>query len=113
MGYDLILGMDLLRELSIDILPSRNVITWDDAEIPLRPRDISVEEVLNLNPKLDDPTAVKEAVSRIESILDAKYEKTDLKALVHSLTDLTKDQQKGLYLLLKQHESMFDGTLGT
>ena len=71
MGYDLILGIDLWRELSIDILSSRNVITWDDAEILLRPRNISAKEVLNQTPNLDDPTAVKEAVSRIESILDA------------------------------------------
>ena len=65
MGYDLILGMDLLRELSIDILSSRNVITWDDTEIPLRPRNITAEEVFNQTPNLEDPTAVKEAVNRI------------------------------------------------
>ena len=82
MGYDLILGIDLLREISIDILPSRDVITWDDAEIPLRPRDITAKEVFNQSPSLEDPTAVKEAVSRIESILDAKYEKADLKNIV-------------------------------
>ena len=53
MGYYLILGMDLLRESSIDILPSRDVITWDDAEIPLRSRNITAKEAYNQSSSLD------------------------------------------------------------
>ena len=69
MGYDFIVGLDLIRELGINIRGDNDTIQWGNAEIPLRPRDTTKEEAFFT---LEDPEPVKEAVSRIESILDAK-----------------------------------------
>ena len=49
----------------------------------------------------------------IKRILDAKYRPTNLDEVVANCTHLTKEQQEELYYLLKRHESLFDGTLGT
>ena len=35
LGYDLILGRDLMDELKIDVLFSRKVINWEGIEIPI------------------------------------------------------------------------------
>ena len=78
MGYDMIIGMDLMSELGIDILNSTHSIKWDEAEIPMRPQDSTLENSYVIH----DPEAVKEATSRLTKILDAKYEKADLKQVV-------------------------------
>ena len=110
MGYDFIIGLDLIRELGINIRGDNDTIQWGDAEIPLRPRDTTKEEAFFT---LEDPEPVKEAVSRIESILDAKYKKANLDEVVKQHSDLNKEQRLKLLRLLRNHESLFDGTLGT
>ena len=55
--------------------------------------------------------ALKSMESRQARILDAKYEKADLKATVQSATHLNKEQQNELYKVLVEFEQLFDGTL--
>ena len=100
MGYDFIIGLDLIRELGINIRGDNDTIQWGDAEIPLRPRDTTKEEAFFT---LEDPEPVKDAVSRIESILDAKYEKADLNEVVKQHSDLTKEQRLKLLRLFRDH----------
>jgi hypothetical protein len=46
-------------------------------------------------------------------ILDAKYQKADLQAIVRDdCKHLSADQQKKLLQLLKKYKLLFDGTLG-
>jgi hypothetical protein len=45
--------------------------------------------------------------------LDAKYESANLEEVVAGCTHLTEEQKEELYSLLKKHESLFDGSLGT
>ena len=85
MGYDLIMGMDLLGSLGIDILNSTHSIKWDTAEIPMRPRDCTIEDAYCIA----EPKAVSEATSRLTKILDAKYEKADLNQVVQEASNLT------------------------
>ena len=70
MGYDMIIGMDLLKGLGIDILNSTQSIKWDTAEIPMRPKDSTIDDAYFIA----EPKAVEEATSRLTKILDAKYE---------------------------------------
>ena len=44
MGYDMIMGIDLLRELRIGILNSTQSIEWDSVEIPMRPSDATMNK---------------------------------------------------------------------
>ena len=49
----------------------------------------------------------------MKRILDAKYEKADLKAISESSTHLDPQEINELYTLLKKYESLFCGNLGT
>ena len=49
----------------------------------------------------------------MKRILDAKYEKADLKAISESSTHLDPQEINELYTLLNKYESLFDGNLVT
>ena len=82
----MIIGMDLLRELGIDLINSSATIQWDDAEIPMRPRDSDISDSYYI----EDPPSVKDQTERINRILDAKYEKADLRKVANQ-ANLTKE----------------------
>ena len=55
----------------------------------------------------------KELETKVVKILDAKYEKSDLKAVVSNhCGHLTNSNQEKLLKLLTEFEDLFDGTLG-
>ena len=88
MGYDFIVGLDLIRELGINIRGDNDTIQWGNTEFPLRPRDTTKEETFFT---LEDPEPFKEVLSRIESILDAKYKKANIDEVVKQHSDLNKE----------------------
>ena len=45
-------------------------------------------------------------------ILDSKYEKANLNKIVEAANNLDANQKQMLLKLLKQYETLFDGTLG-
>jgi transposase InsO family protein len=108
MGYDMIIGRDLMSELGIDIRFSDSTVIWDERTISMKPFD----STMNSSYEIADSPAVTEATSRLKQILDAKYEKADLDAVCDDCTNLTGRQRDMLKRLLEKHESLFDGTLG-
>ena len=56
--------------------------------------------------------SAQEMQKRVTRILDAKYEKADLRALCNNQKHLSAKERELLYALLKRHEHLFDGTLG-
>ena len=59
------------------------------------------------------PTSTVEATDQVEHILDAKYEKADLQAVVSTkYPQLSPSQQDKLLEVLTEFEDPFDGTLG-
>ena len=60
-----------------------------------------------------EPASTLEATQRVIKILDAKYKKADLNAVVNErCTHLMSSDQKKLLELLTEFEDLFDGTLG-
>ena len=108
MGYDMIIGMDLLTQLKIDILNSSQSILWDTAEIPMRSREATLEDAYYIA----DPKSVSQATTRMTEILDAKYDKADIKQVTEECPELSSHEKQELMKLLLQYEKMFDGTLG-
>ena len=78
-AYDMIIGRDILSFLGIDISFSNQVITWDGAEMPFKPRQATPETAFHIQ----EGMVVSDATERIKTILDAKYE-------ARSLTPSTK-----------------------
>ena len=95
-------------KLTIDeiILPMRNINSQTKS---------SIKKAWALNNSLaHEPQSTAEATQRMVKILDAKYEKADLQAIVRDKCAHLKPKEKALLLeLLMDFEPLFDGTLGT
>ena len=108
--YDMIIGRDMLEFLGIDIKFSDLTVSWDGAVMPFK--DAGSANVSALF-HVDDPQIVNDAHDRLKKILDAKYEAADLEQVCSNQEELNTDQQQQLLRLLRKHEQLFDGTLGT
>ncbi|MGH3053717.1 MAG: retropepsin-like aspartic protease, partial [Gaiellaceae bacterium] len=112
--YDVIIGRDLMHELGIKLDFEKCVIGWDGAEIAMREyRPFYTND--QAERELEESFAsdhVSSTTERVMKILDANYQKADLKKLANDCTHLEAEDQHSLYLLLKDFEDLFDGTLG-
>ena len=55
---------------------------------------------------------VMEATNRVQRILDANYEKANIKDYITQQSNLSLDEQSQLKSILFKYESLFDGSLG-
>jgi hypothetical protein len=118
--YDVILGPDFLTEAGIDVKYSIGTIEWFKNELPLcKPHDLNnkdfkaMTEIIGIQQEVYffgmdwyDPTcfAIK--------ILDAKYEKVQIKDVVNLPEYLSTQQKADLKQVLSEFITLFDGTLG-
>ena len=108
-NYDMVIGRDLLQELGIDLKFSNQSIVWDDGDIPMKPKESSVETSFFV----EEPDGLIAETDRMSKILDAKYAKADLHQVAFESTKgLTEDQSRKLQASLEKYEGLFDGTLG-
>jgi predicted aspartyl protease len=109
-GYDMILGTDLMSELGLKLDFKEACVEWDEASMPFKSRDATLESVYSV---IEDPAdSMLDSMGRVKRILDAHYEKADLDKTVESMTHLSVDERAALLTLLRKHEPLFDGTLG-
>ncbi len=96
------------KAITIDeiILPMRNINSLTKANI---------KKTWALNNSLaHEPQSTAEAMQRMVKILDTKYEKADLQAIVRDkCAHLKSKEQTSLLELLTDFEPLFNGTLGT
>ncbi len=116
--YDLILGVKTMKKYGIILDFKDKMITVDKVKLPMQNinylQGSSTLSALKLNLSLaTEPKSTQEATKRVRRILDAKYQKADLQAIVKDKCNhLSADQQKKLLQLLQKYESLFDGTIG-
>ena len=111
-NYDMIIGRDLITSLQLDIRGSDMSIKWDDAAIPWRNIDSTVEDIY-LAEDRQSSQPIEQEMQRMTDILDAKYKKANLSEITQKADHLTNSEQKSLLQLLRKYEDLFDGTLGT
>jgi len=117
-GYDIVIGRDLMLELGMEISFVKKNVAWEGIEIPMRDFNrlkrwnISKLEMKAIIQESSEPIATQEATDRIIKILDSKYEKANLKWVAEGAKHLTSVEKEKLYRLLTKYESIFDGTLG-
>ena len=93
------------------------MITIDDVKLPMRHIN-NLQKPQNrhqiyTNSQYLEPPITQGATKRAVEILDAKYEKADLPAVVkQNCSRLTSADQIQLLHLLQKYEQLFDGTLG-
>ena len=116
--FDLILGIKTMHELGIILDCKNKMITIDEIILPMRNiNSLSMSKVkraLAANSlSSQEPKSTEEATQRVIGILDAKYEKADLQAIVDEhCSHLSSKEQTMLLEVLKTFEPLFDGTLG-
>jgi hypothetical protein len=87
-------------------------IKWDDAAIPWRNIDSTVEDIY-LAEDCQSYQPIEQEMQQMTAILDAKYKKANLDEIAANADHLTNSEQESLLKLLKKYEDLFDGTLGT
>ena len=80
-NYDVILGQDLLRELRINLDYQNNFVIWKETKIPMKSNNCKMQT----NFVIQDSKNIKSAANRIKKILDANYEKANLKNITNKL----------------------------
>jgi hypothetical protein len=115
---DLILGVKTMKKYGIILDFKNKMITVDEVKLPMQIinylQGSSTLRALKLNHSLAmEPQSTQDATKHVTRILDAKYKKADLQAIVsNNCKHLSFNQQKKILQLLKKYESLFDGTLG-
>jgi len=118
LGYDMVIGRDLLDTLGVNLDFRKSVVDWEGIEVPmkdfqkLKELKMSRDEVNAIIKGSAEPLITQAATERMVRILDSKYEKANLSHVVASTTHLTAIEKKKLYQLLVKYEDLFDGTLG-
>ena len=107
-NYDMIIGRDMLQDLGIDLCFSDNTIRCSGNELPFKP---VMDGKLDANlVHIEEPPVVQEALDR--RIAENDYAKADLPSYVSELKYLSPEEKQSLLALLRDYESLFDGTLG-
>lgn len=109
-NYDMIIRRDLMYILKLYVQFNTGSLEWFEyGSIPLKPLDETLETHFYIN----DPDDIISEADKIPTILDTKYEKSDLGKISKSTPHLNGKEQVKLKALLQKYEELFDGTLGT
>jgi hypothetical protein len=113
--YDLIIGKQTLHSRGVVLDFNEKTIHIDTILLPMRSitnLQLKPSTTRALRHDTHDTFLAQEPVSTVVEILDAKYEKADLQAIVReNCSHLHSDREKLLSMLLK-FELLFDGMLG-
>ncbi len=117
--YDLIIGKQTMHDLGIKLDFQEKTITIDEILLPtrnivnlqLKPR---ITRALRENTCFaQEPISTCSATKLMVKILDAKYEKADLPAIIReNCSHLTANNREKLLLMLLKFELLFDSTSG-
>jgi hypothetical protein len=104
--YDMIVDRDLLEALGISINFAEHTITWDNATAPMKDNKFMKTPINAMHNSfywkndLHETDAMQSATSRLKQILDAKYDKADLKMSCQECKHLSyAEQQQRLEVL--------------
>jgi hypothetical protein len=84
-GYDMIVGTDLMADLGIKLNFQDSSIEWDEAPMPFKDKDAKIKTDLYI----DDRRAVHESTTRMKQLLDATYAKVELHQIVSESKAIT------------------------
>jgi hypothetical protein len=117
--YDLIIGKQTAHDLGVNLDFQQKTITIDKILLPMR----NIAN-LQLKPRItralrentcfaQEPTSTRSATKRLMKILDTKYEKADLLAIIReNCSHLVASDREKLLSVLLRFKLLFDGTLG-
>ncbi len=123
--YDLIIGKQALHDIGTVLYFKDRSITINNILLPMRNNanlqlkpsiTRALRQISARNACLaQEPVSTKDGTKRVIEILDAKYDKADLPAIMvigNNCSHLTPSHREKLLSLLLKYETFFDGTLG-
>ena len=117
-GYDMIIGRDLMAQLGLMDNFKRKVLQRDGTNVHMKDPsnflgqpDLSKREMREVIMQNSEPDSTQEATERTVKNLNSTYKKADLKKLVNN-SHLNAEERTLLLILLENFEDLFDGTLG-
>jgi hypothetical protein len=117
--YDLIIGKNTMHDLGVVLDFNQSTIQIDKILLPMRDianlqLKLSITRALQNNSShAQEPVSTRSATKRVVEILDAKYEKVDIPAIVReNCSHLSATDREKLLSMLLRFEPLFDGTLG-
>lgn len=119
-GYDMIMGRDLMAAIGLHLDFRQQTICWDKMDTSMKsPSDLAKvktaftkKEIKTVILQNAEPSITQEATERAIKILDSEYDKANLDEIVSQADSLTKQEKQQLLKLLQKYEILFDGTLG-
>ena len=109
--YDMIIGSNLMDAIGIDIMCSTNSVVWGDHSLPMKPK--MVYEEPELNEMWFQDLFESHPAQKLVKMLDNDYTPADLDKVVQECKCLNHEEQKSLLKLMKKHQDLFQGKLGT
>jgi hypothetical protein len=109
---NMIIGQYLIQRLGLEIKGNNLLVKWDDDVIPWHDMDSTIKDAYFAE-DIYSNKPVEQEIQQKTDILDAKYKKANLKKVVDAAMHLSNKECNDLYNLLKKHEDLFDGMLGT
>ena len=107
-NYNVIVGQNLLWELGIQLDFQNNAIRWQGFNLPMKPIDCKMRTHFTIQ----DSKNVRNTPKRIKKILDANYEKANLKKIFNNLKYRSNDKQSLILKLVTKYDKIFDAKLG-
>ena len=117
-SYDVILGSDFLTKVGMNLKFDNGTIEWLGRSISMRaPFDKNEDYMYILDDYLQQMEEEFLGEDWLDSylsvpILDAKYEKADIDAVIEEQSHLSDSQKSDLRSILIKHEELFNGRLG-
>ena len=106
-AYDIILGRDFMQKAKIDVLFSRNLITWLDKAIPLRTTGRAQDVFHDMELEQDDMND-----QFVTDFQDTDHSEITPAEVAKRQTHLNETQQQKLQEVLSRFDKIFDGSLG-
>ena len=118
-GYDMIIGRNLMVKLGLTAGFKRQVLQWDGATVYMK-KPISFLGKYNLTKRkmrkvvmrTAEPDSTHEATEQMVKTLDSNYAKADLKQVADNATKINAEERTQLLSILDEFYDLFDGTLG-
>ena len=124
-GYDMIIGRDLMVQLGLTADFKHQVLQWYGDTVHMKEpsglldkSDLNKREMRKMRKmskvviQTAEASSTREATERMVKSVGSTYAKSDLKQVADNATQLNAEERTQLLSLLKDFEELFDGTLG-
>ena len=108
LGYDMIIGRDLMTDLRIIIDFEDGYLIWDGIKCPMKQhQSVGTKEVAYaLYQNTNEPKITKSNNDCVSHILDVRYKKADLSSIVCDIKMLNQVEQSKLLRVLENYKDL-------